>query len=173
MLVMGFFLSISSFTSATLTSVNKIQVTPDQPTQKSEVIFSIDITGDNIEEVWIEVEECTDPESDNYFCHPKYNVSATNVNGVWQVNKTLLYTDTAEGHCWPVIKSNGTWFDFKNDKTKWTNFTVIPAEDDTNGNGANGANDDNDSNSTPGFGIILIVISLIAVLFIYKRKRMK
>jgi len=171
-LAIGIFVSMAGITSAVEPTVNTIELTPTQPKQKTEVTFTVEVTGENISEVWIEVEECTDPNSANYFCHPVYNLSATEDNGVWSVTKTLEYSDTAEGHCWPVVLDNGTWYSFKMDFSKWTNFTVLPA-DEPNGNGGNGGNGNGDSDDSPGFELILVMISLIAVIFIYKRKRIR
>ena len=164
-------MSIAGIASAVETEVSKITLSPSQPIQKTAVTFSVSITGDNIEEVFIEVEECTDPESANYFCHPVYNLSATETDGVWEVTKTLEYSDTAEGHCWPVVLDNGTWTSYKTDYSKWTNFTVLPAEEDGDSNGGDGGDDDTDD--SPGFELIFVMISIIAIYFVYKRKRIR
>ncbi len=168
MIVLGFLLILSQSVYAVVT-VSKVEVSPTEPTQKTEVTFSVGVTGDDIEGVWIEIEECTDPDSDNYFCHPVYNVSAIESNGMWEATATLVYSDTAEAHCWPIVKANGTRISYKSDFTKWTNFTVAPAQDEPDGNGGD---IDGDNGKTPGFELVFVMISVAAVFLIYKKKRL-
>ena len=166
-LVTGLFLSIVGIANADEPSVGKISISPVKPTRQSKVNFSVDVTGDNIEEVRVKVEECVgDPNSPDYFCYTGLlNVSLSNVSGTWKGTGTLQYSNSDEGHCWLVVKSNGVWYDFKNDKTTWTNFTIVPASN----NGTNGGGDSTDK--TPGFELILVIVSIVVALFIYKKKR--
>ena len=168
-LVAGLCLTIAGLATADEPSVGKISVSPEEPTRESEVNFSVSVTGDNIEKVYVKVEECVgDPDSPDYFCYAGLlNVSLTDVSGTWKGTGTLQYANSDEGHCWLVVKSNGTWYDFKNDKTTWTNFDIVAAPNN-NGNGTNGGNNTDDS---PGFELILIIVSIAVALFIYKKKR--
>ena len=171
-LVIGFFVSISAMTSVAEPTVGNIEITPTQPEQETDVTYSVEISGDNIQEVWIEIEECTDPESDDYYCHSVYNVSTTEEDGTWTVTETLMYSDTHEAHCWPIVLDNGTWYSYKNDYSKWTNFTVTAAEEpDDNGGDVDGDGDDN--GGTPGFELVLLMISIAIVFVLYNRKRNK
>ncbi|MFW6122430.1 MAG: Heimdall-CTERM domain-containing surface protein [Petrotogales bacterium] len=159
-LVTGFCLSIVGITTAEDPTYGNITISPVEPARQSDVTFSVNITGVNIEEVRLILEECTDE-----FCHPTTNLSMTQDGETWEVTKTLEYPDTTVGHVWLVIKSDGTWYNYDSDKT---DFTVVEGEDgDNGGNGGNGADD------TPGFELVLIVISLVIALSIYKRKRMR
>jgi len=172
-LVIGFSLSISGISGIAEPTVSSIEITPTQPILDSEVTFSVDITGDDIEEVYIEVMECTF--TPVYFCHPApyLNISLDNIEGdTWEGTGTFLYDDTEEGHCWPVILDNGTWYNYKNDWSIVKNFTVLPAEEDGNGE-VDGGDENGDSDGSPGFELIFLMISIIAVFFIYKRKRIK
>jgi hypothetical protein len=167
-LVAGLCLTIAGLAAADEPSVGKISISPQEPTRESEVNFSVSVTGDNIEKVYVKVEECVgDPDSPDYFCYAGLlNVSLTDVSGTWKGPGTLQYANSDEGHCWLVVKSNGTWYDFKNDKTTWTNFDIVAANN--NGNGTNGGDS---TDKTPGFELILLIVSIVVALFIYKKKR--
>lgn len=166
-LLAGLCLSIAGIATAEEPSVGKISISPEKPTRQSKVNFSVQITGDNIEKVYVKVEECVgDPDSPDYFCYAGLlNVSLNDVSGTWKGTGTLQYANSDEGHCWLVVKSNGIWYDFKNDKSTWTNFKIIAA----NNNGANGG--DSTNNKSPGFELILVIVSIVVALFIYKKKR--
>jgi hypothetical protein len=170
MLVAGLCLAIVGIATADEPSVGKISILPKEPTRQSEVNFSVDVTGDDIEEVYVKVEECVgDPDSPDYFCYAGLlNVSLTGVSGTWEGTGTLQYSNSDDGHCWLVVKSNGIWYDFKNDRTTWTNFTIVPADNGADNNGANGGDS---TGKTPGFELILVIVSIVVALFIYKKKR--
>ena len=159
-------LAFAGIATADQPSVGAISLSPKKPTRQSEVNFSVSVTGDNIEKVYVKVEECVgDPNSPDYFCYTGLlNVSLSNVSGTWKGTGTLQYSNSDEGHCWPVVKSNGVWYDFKNDKTTWTNFSIVPASN-------NGTNGGDNTDNTPGFELILVIVSIVAALFIYKKKR--
>jgi hypothetical protein len=97
------------------------------------------------------------------------NDSMTNTEGnIWTGTATLIHDDTIVGHSWLVIKSNGIWYDYKNDKTTWTNFTVVPGDNGADDNGTDGGDN---TGKTPGFELILVIFSIVAALLIYKKKR--
>jgi len=169
-LVTGLCLSFVGITAAEEPIFDYIVVSPEEPTRESEVSFSVDVTGDYIEEVYIKVQECVDPGTPDYFCHQGLlNVSLSNVSGNWEGTGTLQYDDSDEGHCWLVIKSDGTWYDYKNDNSTWTDFII--AEGDDGSDGADGGDSTDDTGGTPGFELILVLISIVVALSIYKRKR--
>ena len=163
MLVAGLCLSVVGMASADPT-FDEITVSPEEPTVLSDVDFSVNITGDNIQEVRIEVEECVGSD----FCYERQNVSMELEDGLWKATVTLEYDDVTVGHCWLVIKDNGTWYNYaSNQLDQVTDFDILPVEDDDNGGDTT-----DDTGGTPGFELILVMISLVVALFIYKRKRM-
>lgn len=164
MLVTVLCLSSFGMVTAAQPTVGEITVSPEEPTQLSEVTFSVEVTGDDIDQVRIKVEECN-----AVMCYSNLlNESLENTEGnIWTGTATLIHDDTIVGHSWLVIESNGTWYDYKTDKTTWSNFTVVPADEpngDTN-------SDDNTGGGTPGFELILVIVSIGIVLYIYTRKR--
>lgn len=167
-LIAGLFLPIVGIATADKPTYGNITLDPEEPARQSDVTFTVDVTGDNIEEVWLTVEECTD--TPTYFCHIQLlNVSMTNVEGnTWEVTEKLVFDDTTEGHCWLVAKSNGIWYDYRSDKTKYTNFSVVPGDNGADNNGTDGS--DNKGKS-PGFELMLVIVSIVVALFIYKKKR--
>ncbi|UCD14040.1 MAG: hypothetical protein JSW60_01090 [Thermoplasmatales archaeon] len=160
-LVAGLCLSFSGIVAAVDPSYEEIIVSPAEPPRLSEVSFSVDVTGENIEEVRVIVEECT-----AQICYPDLrNESMTNTQGnTWEGTVTLIHDDAIYCTTWLVIKSDGTWYNFK-DLRKEFNLSIDTGNGDTNGGDGNGGD------GAPGFELILLVISLVLALFIYKKKR--
>jgi hypothetical protein len=173
-LLLGMFLVNATFAGADPT-YEDITVDPAEPERQSDVNFSVEITGNNITEVYLTVEECMDTDQGEQCALDKLNVSMTNTTDTtWTCTATLAWEFTTIGHCWLVIKSDGEWFDFQQDTSKWTDFTVVSAEDGGDGNGADGGDGTDDTDGgTPGFELILVMISLLVAASLYKRKRMK
>jgi hypothetical protein len=62
-------------------------------------------------------------------------------NNKWEATCDLLWDDVYLGHCWLVIKSNETWYDYSpSTGYESTDFDILPGEDD-NGGGGNGKED--------------------------------
>lgn len=165
-LALGLFLSAMSITTADEPSYDEVGISPEEPQQLSEVTFSVDITGDNITEVYVKVEECIEG-----MCYPDIqNISMQNTEGnTWEATVTLIHDDAVYGTVWLIINSNGTWTDFKEQKQE---FDISPST--TNGeNGENGENGGNGDNGTPGFELLVLVVSIIVALSIYKKKRIR
>jgi hypothetical protein len=172
MLTICLSLSVVAIASAEDPNYEDINWSPEEPIRESEVSFTVDITGDNIEEVYVRVEECND-----IFCYQDIlNESMINTVGTtWEGSIMLQQVDTTYCTVWLEILSNGTWFDFKESK-----ITFDVYEDTGNGdngengdNGGNGGNGENGTNDTPGFELIVLVISIIVAISIYKKKRIR
>ena len=166
MLTICLSLSVVAIASAEDPDYEDIIWSPEEPIRESEVSFTVDITGDNIDEVYVRVEECND-----IFCYQDIlNESMINTtDNTWEGTVTLLHDDTTYCTVWLEILSNGTWFDFKESK-----ITFDVYEDTGNGeNGDNGGNGENGTNDTPGFELIVLVISIIVAISIYKKKRIR
>jgi hypothetical protein len=94
-------------------------------------------------------------------------------NNTWEETGTLIHDDTIYISVWLEILSDGTWYNF-NDKR--IEFDVIAADNggNGNGNGENGnGNGGNGSNDTPGFELIILVISILIGISIYSKKRIR
>ena len=170
MLVTGLCLTFMGVATADEPSFGTITLNPETPTRQSEVTFSVDVTGDDIEEVYVKVQECYYIPS--YQCHTVLlNVSLEDEDGTWEGSGTLQYDNTDEGHCWlEILLSNGTWYDYgAGHEDTWTNFTVVAGDDGTDGGDTGGDGEED----TPGFELLIVVVSLILALFIYKKKRIK
>jgi hypothetical protein len=166
MLIAGLCLPIVGVATANDIIVGEISISPEEPTRLSEVTFTVEITGNDIEQVRIKVEECNEIMCYQYLL----NESMTNTEGnIWTGTATLIHDDTVVGHSWLVIKSNGIWYDYRNDKTTWKNFTVVPGDNGGDNNGTDGGG--NTGKKTPGFEPILVIVSIVVALFIYKKKR--
>jgi hypothetical protein len=170
-LIVGLCLPIVGIATAVQPTYGNIALDPEEPTRQTEVTFTVDVTGADIEEVFIKVQECVDPGTSNYFCHAGLlNLSLTNAEGTstWEGTGTLQYDDSDVGHCWLVVKSNGIWYDDSSDSAKYTNFTIVPEDNGSDNNGADGGDN---TGKTPGFELLLVIVSIVVALFIYKKKR--
>ena len=176
-LVAGLCLSFVGVATADPTyDYDAINVEPAEPEKLSEVTFSVEITGEAIDEVNIRVQECMDTEEGEQCYLEVQNKSMTKSDGnTWTCTTELAWDSTTIGHCWLEIKSNGTWYNYApSEGYDTTDFTVVPAGGNGNGDNGNGTNgDDNDTNGTPGFELVLLVSSIVIALFIYEKKRIK
>jgi len=176
-LVAGLCLSFVGVVTADPTyDYDAINVEPAEPEILSEVTFSVEITGEVIEEVNIRVQECMDTEEGEQCYLEVQNKSMTKSDGNnWTCITELAWDSTTICHCWLEIKSNGTWYNYApSEGYDTTDFTVVPAGGNGNGDNGNGTNgDDNDTNGTPGFELVLLVSSIVIALFIYEKKRIK
>jgi len=169
MLAICLFSSVVAIVSAEDPNYEDIDWSPEEPIRESEVSFTVDITGDDIEEVYVRVEECND-----IFCYQDIlNESMMNtVGNTWEGSVILQQVDTTYCTVWLEILSNGTWFNFKDSK-----ITFDVYEDTGNGengeNGENGGNGDDGTDDTPGFELLVLVISIIVAISIYKKKRIR
>ena len=165
-LVAGLWLSSVGIGTADEPTFGEIDVSPENPEQLSDVTFTVDVDGENITDVRINVEECIEG-----MCYPDYqNVSMENTaNNTWEGTITLKHDDATYGTCWLVIKSNETWYDFKETKKEFD----ISASTENGDNGGNGGNGGDGADDTPGFELIILVISIVVALSLYKRKIMK
>ena len=169
MLAIGLLLSTITTITADEPNYDEISISPEEPTQLSELTLSVDITGETITEVFVKVEECIEG-----MCYPDIqNISMQNTEGnTWEATVTLIHDDAVYGTVWLIVNSNGTWYDFSKIKEEKQEFDISPSS--TNGeNGENGENGGNGDNGTPGFELLVLVVSIIVALSIYKKKRMR
>jgi hypothetical protein len=169
-------LSFISIGAAERPTYENIILDPEEPLRKSSIEFSVEIIGDDIDEVRIRVQECYIEESGDEACALNVlNESLiTTDNVTWTGTATLLWDYSTIGHCWLEIKSNGTWYDYAPSQGyEDTDFDILPIENggDNGDNGDNGGNGTDDSDGTPGFELALLVISMVLALSIYKKKR--
>jgi len=168
MLILGLCLSFTSIVSADDPTYDDITVDPAEPERLSEVTFTVDVTGENVEEVYIKVEECND-----ILCYQDIqNVSMTNTEGsTWECSVTLIHDDTTYSSIWLIIKNDdGTWYELSDLKQEVTVVESSTGDGDGDGDGDNG-NGDNGGGGIPGFELIFALVSIAVVLFIYKRNR--
>jgi hypothetical protein len=133
-----------------------IEIEPQNPAPSSTVTFTGIITGDSVTEVFINVIEC---KGDICFAKPVVNSSMNKNNeGEYQLDVTLSHSDADSIKYWTVVKSNGNWYDFQQDET----LVLLSTSSGTN----NGT-----SNNTPGFELLIMLLSVAILIFIIKRKR--
>lgn len=159
MLMLGLCISTLAIVAVSQPTIISITHSPDKPAPKSTITFNARLSGDNISEVYITVKEC---EGD--FCYAKrHNVSMQEVaDGEYQADVTLIQGKADNIGYWLIIKSDGAWYDFKDD------FEELDLK-----TGSNGQNNNGNSNNSPGFELILVLISIAIIVFIFNRKREK
>ena len=129
-------------------AVEDISINPTSPSPKSTITFTATVTGDQIDEVYIVLQECKEG-----LCYPRTNVSMTKLeSGEYRKSITLSKSDATYIQYWLNIKEGGTWHGSEDD--------IILKYLSTN-----------QDEPTPGFELIVFFISIILLLFIIKRKR--
>lgn len=159
-LVLGMYSLTVGMVAAAEPTVVEIDYDPQNPEVASTVTFRATVSGEDITAVQIIVQECNEQ-----VCFVKHNISMNKVGtSEYQTDVELTHDDATIIKYNLEIESDGVWYDFKDDIKQ---FNLVPKTngDQTNGNG--------NTNSTPGFEFIPIVVSIVFVLFIYKRKRSK
>ena len=129
-------------------AVEDISLNPTSPLPKSAITFTATVTGDQIDEVYLIIQECKQD-----LCFPRTNASMNKVGSrKYQTSITLKESDSTYIQYWLNINEDGTWYSFDEDITK-TNLSTKQED------------------STPGFELLVFIISLIILLFIINRKR--
>ena len=150
--------------NAVADSTYTIDVDPSEPEPLSTVTFIATVTGDSVEEVYLIVIECKD---DSCYTIDAFNESMESQGGdVYQKAITLMQSDANNIEYYLVVKDNGIWYNFL-DQFEVLNLKI------SSGNGGNGGstNGDDGSTKTPGFELLVFIISIVILVFILKRKR--
>lgn len=128
---------------------------PSNPAPKSTITFTATVSGGTISKVYLVIKECKDN-----LCHIEgFNESMDKTpSGQYEKEITLNYSDTNNIEYYLVIKSDGIWYDFQDSKIQ---------------KDLNTASGNSNSNKTPGFELIVFVISIAILLFITRQKRVK
>jgi hypothetical protein len=130
--------------------VDDITLDPGQPSPGATVIFTAEVTGNQISNVYLIIQEC---KSDD-FCFTRTNESMNKVeNGKYEKSLTLKHSDATYIQYFLNINEGGTWYSFDSDIEK----TYLKIEED--------------EDSSPGFELLVFIISLIILIFIIKKKR--
>jgi len=133
---------------------------PEEPAPESKINFTATVSGENISEVYICLSECKEG-----LCYAdSFNESMDEISeGVYQKDITMIHSDATYIEYWAVVNDNDTWYNFNLD------YETANLKTSSNGNGdtTNG----NDTDDTPGFEMILVLLSLVVLIFLFKRKR--
>ena len=129
--------------------VNEITLNPGKPSPAATVTFTADISGDQIDGVYLIVQECQGED----LCFPRSNNSMNEIeSGKYQKSVTLKKSEATYIQYFLEINEDGTWYSFDSSIEK----TYL---------------DTGKEDSSPGFEFLVFIISLIILIFIIKRKR--
>jgi len=133
---------------------------PNTPTALSTIRFSVDVTGDDITFVKINVEEC---DGKTGICYPEQNITMNKISNItYAQNVTLTHSDATY-----ITYSVGVQYGLL-----WKNSTRIklnlseqqpPDHNQTNGSGNN--------KKIPGFELVVVVAAVAVSLILVGRKR--
>ena len=122
---------------------------PEEPAPLSTITFNATVDGDDISAVYLIVEECA-----GLICYKVQNVTMNEVgNGTYQAEATLKRDDATMVKYHLKIESNGAWYE--NERVEFD------LSEKTNGQ---------NSKKTPGFELIILIMSIIAVTFYIKKR---
>ena len=162
-LLLGMFLVNATFAIAEPT----VTLDPASPELQGEVTFTATVDDENIVGVFLEIQEC---DANLGICYPDTQqnltmLEQTNGSAIYTATATLIRTDVTYLQYTLNVETSEGWVKYL-EKTK-VNLTLDQDDNgDTNGGTDNGS-------GTPGFEIILVMISLLVAVSLYKRKRMK
>ncbi len=132
---------------------------PTIPTAKSTVKFSVDVSGDDITFVRLNVQECN---AKTGICHQTQNLTMSKISDITYVQDvTLTYTDTTYITYWVAVQYGSLWKDGA--KTKLNLSTQQPDGNQTDGSG--------NHKKTPGFELPIVVVAVAVSLILIGRKR--
>jgi hypothetical protein len=132
---------------------------PNNPTAQSKIQFSVDVSGDDITFVRVNVEECNGKTG---VCHQVQNLTMSKVSDItYTQDVTLVYSDSTYITYWIAVQYGSLWKDSAHTRL---NLTVPqPDNNQTNGSGNN--------KKSPGFEIPIVVIAVSISLILIGRKR--
>lgn len=149
--------------SAGVMAVPVVEVTidPVEPEPLSTVTINATITSeDDIDEVFLRIKECRDD-----FCYLDKDFSMTEIApGEYQVNVTLEHSDANNIGYQLVINSNGTWYNFFTPEDMICTYLKTTSSDGQQDDGGDGT-------GTPGFELVLMIVSIAIIVFMLQRKR--
>ena len=155
LVLMSIFAATSLRAVAVEPSVGAVTISPSNPTALSNVTFTAEVTGEDINAVHLIYKEC-DPE----ICKHIKNTTMTEISaGTYQATITLAWDKATYMTYYFEINIAGTWT-----KTEYVNVTLTPSNG--NGNTTNG-------DKSPGFEILLFVAAIGGSVILLTRKRLK
>ena len=153
-LLVGMLLFVSTISA--VPEIEGITFEPQNPEPLSTVTFTATILGDGITSVRIIIQECKED-----ICFIQNNFSMSQQGTEYRAEVQLERDETTYVKYYLVIEDSEGWTNFKDDIKQFD--LTLPS----NGN-QNGGNGD----SSPGFEIILALISIFLIVMLFKRKRL-
>ena len=150
-------LCITSVSAIAEPVVEDVTIVPEEPTRKSTITITATITSEDvIDGVKLNIKECSES-----YCHAAETLDMNLVNGKYQYEYTLKWSDAVYFNYTFIISIGEE--NFTTDETKVL-LKLDSGNGDTNGNGTS----DKDS---PGFELILLIIAVFIGVILLKRKR--
>jgi len=142
---------LSMYTGSVVAADATITVSPETPSPKSTVTFTAEFDSGDIQSVYLNYNECN-----SQACYSLYNKSMESIgDNKFEVEITLLKDDATYVQYWLQFKSADGWSSSEVEKTYLST--------DSGG----------DSNDSPGFELLLVVLSIVLLTIIFKIKRKK
>lgn len=133
---------------------------PNNPTALSKVNISVDVTGDDITFVKVNVEECNGKTG---ICYPFQNITMNKITDIiYAQDVTLKHSDATYITYWIAVQYGSLWKD--STKTKLNLSLQQPSDhNQTNGSGPN--------KKSPSFELPVVVVAVAVCLLLIGRKR--
>ena len=162
-IIIGLYLSIAG--TAIAASDPTFEVNPEEPEQLSTITFTASFESYNdIENIYFLFNECT---KDN-ICFTRQNESMTNLGeGEWTVTIKLEHDDSAYVQYWINIQTKDDWYEYPEEAP----YPKTDLKEKVTNGGTNGNTNGQGNNDTPGFEIIIMIISIISIIAILNRKK--
>jgi hypothetical protein len=138
-------------------TIGEIVLNPEIPTPRSDVTFSVNVTGVDVSSVWLVFEECKQG-----LCYQKENVSMPKVGESYETEVTLGHEDSTYITYHVEVNSNGEWT-----HSESVNLTLAEKPNgDQNGDNGNGK-------KTPGFELVPFIVAAGLAVLLLRRKRLR
>jgi hypothetical protein len=151
------FMILLTIESVVAVPTAEIEVVPAEPEQLDTVTFTATITGEEeVEEVILEVIECNIED----ICYNPVDVTMEPVDNEYIAELTLTHDDATYIQYKCIITAEGETTETEFFKT---DLAITSDNGDENGN--------DDNNGSPGFELLVFIISLFVVIVIITRKK--
>jgi hypothetical protein len=153
-LVMGVFLLFLCTIATAEITVKSVTHDPDKPAPQSDVTFTVEISGDDVSEIRLIVDECNET---LVICYaPPLNVSMSVVDtDTYEARVTLQYGAATIAKYY--LEINGVRYPSSTNEYLGTFDLVKPS-------------DEGKDKKTPGFELFILVLSIMAIIFYIKKR---
>ena len=149
------------------TSIESVTIEPEEPARLGDITFSAIITGEEIQEVYLLVQECND---DICYAIDSFNESMSPGDANNYSSSITLTKDDATyiKYAFSILTEQGWEVP---DSDDYTNVDLTVNSDNGNQNDNNDGSNGNSDSNTPGFELVIVLTILCTLALLIRRYR--